>query len=317
MPSLRHMRLLVMFAACLCVTDVSAQEAPGPGDIGRAIREQVPSFWTVDEVRITASVNLGDPVEPNVKQRFEAVATPAVDLFVPDNSATGPFAPFLPLLPTAAGGSHRTLYGIATSTYRAGAWTVQAVLENPVGDLGRPADLFSQPTIVRGSEAEKALAERLRTDIVAGARTALEAALAKTRAAQAKATEQLEAAQRSRLAELRRAQAEQVAVLEADIGATGPRMRAALDALAHDHTSRLTALRETHAKEQAELARQLEADLAAANQRHGGAGEPRAGTCRGGREAQGRDQPTARAAAAGAAATEGRQRGGGGTDGDP
>jgi hypothetical protein len=268
MSSLKFVRLLVVFAAWAVVSDAFAQEAPSPEDISRAIREQVPSFWTVDEVRITASVNLGDPVEPNVKQRFEAVATPAVDLFVPDSAAAGSFAPFLPLLPTAAGGSHRTLYGVATSTYRAGAWTVQVVLENPVSDLGKPTDLFSQPTIVRGSEAEKAFADRLRTDIVADARTALETALIEARAAQSRAMEQLEAGQRSRLAELARTQAEQIAALEAELETSRPRMQTAFDTLERDYAGRLTALREKHTKEQAELARQLEADLAATNQRH-------------------------------------------------
>jgi hypothetical protein len=268
MPSLKFVRLLVVFAAWVVVSDAFAQEAPSPEDISRAIREQVPSFWTVDEVRITASVNLGDPVEPNIKQRFEAVATPAVDLFVPDSPAAGSFAPFLPLLPTAAGGSHRTLYGVATSTYRAGAWTVQITVENPVADLGNPADLFSQPTIVRGSEAEKAFAERLRTNIVADARTALETALAETRTDQARAIEQLEADQRNRLAELKRTQDEQIVALQAEIEASRPKMQTALDTLERDYAGRLTVLRERHAKEQAELARQLEADLTAANQRH-------------------------------------------------
>jgi hypothetical protein len=79
------------------------------------------------------------------------------------------------------------------------------VLENPVGDLGKPADLFSQPTIVRGSEAEKAFVERLRTDTLANTRAALETALAETRAAQARAIEQIETDRRNRLAAIGRA----------------------------------------------------------------------------------------------------------------
>ena len=52
-----------------------------------ALVQEVPTFWAVDDVKVAASVNPGDAVEPRIKQRVEAAKA---DLFVADTASDGP-----------------------------------------------------------------------------------------------------------------------------------------------------------------------------------------------------------------------------------
>ena len=82
------------------------------------IPREVPPFWAVGDVKVAASVNLGDAVEPRIKQRVEAAVAPKADLFVADTASNGMFGPFLPLVQTLKAGTARTLYGVVNSRRR-------------------------------------------------------------------------------------------------------------------------------------------------------------------------------------------------------
>src|SRR5436309_2992146 len=114
------MRYVVLAAAALVsiASTALADEQPSVELLTQALMQKVPPFWGVGDVKVTASVNVGDPVEPNVKQRLEAAVTPKTDLFVADTASAGMFGPFLPLVQTLKSGTARTLYGVANSTFR-------------------------------------------------------------------------------------------------------------------------------------------------------------------------------------------------------
>ena len=80
-----------------------------------ALTQEVQPFWAVDDVKVAASVNPGDAVEPRIKQRVEAAITPKADLFVADTASDGMFGPFLPLIQRLKAGMARTLYGVVNS----------------------------------------------------------------------------------------------------------------------------------------------------------------------------------------------------------
>lgn len=158
--------LLAMAAPALAaeVTDPKPVGTAPPSDaVAAAVGGALPAFWRVRTVTVTASVNAGDAVEPNVKQRIEADIEPTTDLYVEDPKAAGRYATFIGVLPTAAAKSPRKLYAVLTATYRAGQWRLDVRAENGVDDLGKPADLFPRPIVVEGSEDEAKLIDRIKT----------------------------------------------------------------------------------------------------------------------------------------------------------
>lgn len=135
-------------------------------DLGEPPRElivtkvnlEIPSYWAMRDVEIVAGVNTGDAVEPMIKQRFEAIVAPETALYEPDSAECDSYQPIVLVLDTS---ETRILHGIASSTYRAGEWIMQIVLENGVRDVGLPRDRFPQPTIVHGSEQDAQMMDQL------------------------------------------------------------------------------------------------------------------------------------------------------------
>lgn len=159
-------RLAAATALVCCVTTASlALDEPSKEVLASQIAASLPIYWSVSDIRIVASTNAGDAVEPEFKQRFEALVSPRSNLFLADESAKDAFGPFIPVLPTLAADASRTLYGVATSTYSAGEWLINLKMENDVAGPGMPVDLFGGPTVMRGSEEESQLRERLRADV--------------------------------------------------------------------------------------------------------------------------------------------------------
>jgi hypothetical protein len=197
---MRRLAVAVLFA--LTSWAAVAQEGPPTERLAESVKATIPSFWSLGDLRVVATANLGDAVEPRIKQRLEADVAPIADLFVVDGAAQASLAPFTPLLPTVAAGTKRTLHGIANSTYAAGVWTVELRLENAVAGLGQPVDLFGSPTVVRGSEEEARLRERLRTDMIDRLRAQLASEREQVEAQLRDATSRFQAQQEAELARL-------------------------------------------------------------------------------------------------------------------
>lgn len=144
---------------------LAALGSPSPQLLAERLAPIISPYWSVTGVTITASVNTGDAVEPNFKQRFEATVKPSSTLYVKNAGAAEAFAPYVPIVPTVSAEATRTLYGIAQSTYSAGQWSTKFELENSVASLGMPRSMFSTPTVVRGSKEEARIQDMLRPDV--------------------------------------------------------------------------------------------------------------------------------------------------------
>jgi hypothetical protein len=265
----------------------AAEVGQAPAWLQAAVAGQLPAWWSIGEIRVTASVNQGDAVEPKLKQRFEALIMPQADLFAEDKSSVGSFGPFLPIIATTKAGTARTLYGIANSTYSAGNWATELLFENSVGGLGKPVDLFPSPTLVRGSEDEKTIVDRLRADAARTAKEALAADLDRLKAEHAAATRAIRAAQEKELDELKTAHALELGRLEARHKDAVARQQAALadvegavqqtkgeaeaiiEAVRKARDSELAALKETFAAEEARARAALEAKRSTFRAQHG------------------------------------------------
>src|SRR5687768_16653075 len=101
-------RLVIAVLLSLASWGAVAQEGPPTERLAESVKAVIPGFWSVGELRVVATANLGDPVEPRIKQRLEAEVVPTADLFVVDGAAQASLAPFTPLLPTVAAGTKRT-----------------------------------------------------------------------------------------------------------------------------------------------------------------------------------------------------------------
>jgi hypothetical protein len=211
---------------------------------------------------------VSEPSTPRGEVQLEATAAPKADLFIADKASEDMFGPFLPLVPTLKAGTARTLYGIANSTYEAGEWDVELSLENPVDDLGTPVDLFPRPTLVRGSEEERTLGERLRADVAARARQELEGEIARLKVAHTSAVGALKAQQQKELEELKASHAAQVAEIENASEAARAEAEAARQELSRAHEARLAAMRQEHAAEEARAREALESRARELRARH-------------------------------------------------
>jgi hypothetical protein len=255
------MRSLLTLVLLIFSSGAAAQVVPPKERLVESVAGLIPTFWSVGEMRVIATANLGDTVEPKIKQRFEADVMPSADLFVTDTAAQATFGPYMPLLPTLAAGAKRTLHGISTSTYAAGAWAVEIKLENDVAGLGQPADLFSVPTVVRGSEEEARLRERLRTDMVERLRARL---AAEREQVETQLREALSAFQTRQAADLARVREEQAAALRQEEEELA-RMRSAfavqLEATHREREALLASLEQKHATGRAALVEQQQIDL--------------------------------------------------------
>ena len=71
-----------------------ALEPPGEVQIASALGSELPSYWTIDFVEVSASVSDGEEVSPPHRQRLTASAVPKEELYLPaaNNGSIGPFA---------------------------------------------------------------------------------------------------------------------------------------------------------------------------------------------------------------------------------
>ena len=135
-----------------------ALDPPGGAEISSTLAAELPAWWSVRSVDVTASVNEGDDVTPRYRQRFVADAFPKEDLYLPV-SDDGRIGPFTMLITTHAATRVRKLYGVATSVIALGEWSIKLGLENSVAGVGRPRSSYEGPVAVAGAEQTDEVAQ--------------------------------------------------------------------------------------------------------------------------------------------------------------
>jgi hypothetical protein len=239
-----------------------SQEQPPKEALTEAISQLMPPYWSISDIKIIASVNLGDAVDSNFKQRFEAVVSPSAALFVRDAESEGAYGPFVPVLPTLNADASRTLYGVANATYAAGQWSIAIKLENDISQLGMPLDMFPAPTIVRGSEEEGALRERLRADVTERVRRQLDAEEERVRTEHAAAVRALRSQYQNEIQKVETEHAAAMTKLRARLASAEQAIIADLERLAANHAAALKNLKERQERERAQLVNDQEQILA-------------------------------------------------------
>lgn len=159
----------------LAISVSTAQELPPTTDLQLRVAAKIPGYWSVENFRVVASENKGDPVSPAALLRFEADAVPSEDLFVATGDSIGPVTV---VLRTYESGQSQTLYGTMVLTYKAGSWDGSALIENPVDQLGRPSGSFGAPTVELGSKRH----EEILSAVISTAKRAIEDIVKKLKA---------------------------------------------------------------------------------------------------------------------------------------
>lgn len=167
--------ILAAFLIATTTLPALAQELPSTEDLEGRLRTTLPGYWNVSDFRLVASTMLGDPISPQALIRFEADIFPFEDLFSPIGERVGPFSV---VVQTYNGAQPRTLFGTMQLNYSTGAWSGKSTIENPIGDLGQPRDMFTDPTLVLGSDEQTGLLATLREDTIAAVRARLEGEIA-------------------------------------------------------------------------------------------------------------------------------------------
>jgi len=183
-------------------------DIPHVDDLVARVNQQLPGFWEIGDFRIVAKAAQGDPISPRTLIRFEADAGPKADLFMVTGDSVGPFTV---VVKTLKKDFSRTLYGTMQLSYRAGQWHGEAVIENPVDQLGQPMDFFPKPTLELGSERQTEILAAMRSEAVEVAYAEMEAEL---RRISAKQEEQADRLRAEAAASLRRLEQEHVTRLE-------------------------------------------------------------------------------------------------------
>ena len=184
----------------------SALEPPNDVQISAALANELPVYWIIDSVQISASINDGDEVSPRYRQRFVANAVPKEELYLRAVN-NGSIGPFTLLVTTRKMAESHKLYGIATSAFALGKWSTELTMENSVEGLGMPRSLFTGSVVVAGStEAEQATADLVRAqELIKTVSEGIARASVSSEVLQRLAleeTEALEAANRQRLTAL-------------------------------------------------------------------------------------------------------------------
>ena len=182
-------RLLLATTLLTTATIAAAQDLPTPETLDRLVTEALPSYWATENFETIATSRNGDAASPSAVVRFEVDAMPDSNLF----AEAGREGPFVIVVPTEPAETRRRLYGVHNLTYRAGQWSGDVTIENPVDGLGQPKDLFGGPVLVLGDEETEAKLEALRNTAVAGAGARQEAELVRLSAAHEQAMAELEA----------------------------------------------------------------------------------------------------------------------------
>ena len=183
-------------------------DIPHVDDLVARVNQQLPGFWETAEFRIVAKAAQGDPINPRTLIRFETDAQPKADLFMVTGDGVGPFTVVAKTLEKNVA---RTLHGTMQLSYRAGQWHGEAVIENPVDQLGQPVDFFPTPTLELGSERQTEILAAMRSEAIGVAQAAMEAELRRISAEQEERVDRLRA---EAAASLRRLEQEHAAQLE-------------------------------------------------------------------------------------------------------
>ena len=135
----------------------AADDAPGEEDIAKALGLWLPSYLSIEKIDILATVNDGDAINPRFRQRFVAETVPRENLYsVPTQNSD--LKPYIMLVETRTTQQPHKLYGVASSALVLGKWDLEFRMENGIDGLGQPVAMYSQPTIIIGSEdAERAI----------------------------------------------------------------------------------------------------------------------------------------------------------------
>lgn len=242
---------------------------PGLERIGETLQTVLPAYWKVSGIKIIATVNEGDAVDPKLKQRIEAKVLPVSALYTEAPGTAGKLSPYVIVIETAPADKPRTLYGIAYASYRAGKWSIRIGLENGVDQLGKPIDLIDRPTVVAGSEAAADIAKRL-SDAeklidehdkvkqtrssrfkaeIAALKARHAAAISAEKAGNAAELEALDKEQAKALSHLAKSAEEMRAPLDADLKRIKAEHRAALQKLKTKHILELAKLTDDQAVE--------------------------------------------------------------------
>ncbi len=244
-----------------------AQQAPEPADLAAALGLGMPAYWQVAKVEIQASVNDGDEISPQYRQRFTADVTPREDLF----RLVDEVEPFKVVAAVTPAGKSYKLYGIGFSTLQKGQWSTKLEMENSLGKLGKPQSMFDGPVVVagdatsqqaieafmQGRETAKALGER-------AARTAANADVLARLATEADAQERalLEDTYRRRLEALK-------GRIDADLAG----FDAAIDTMIADNRKTLAQLEALHGQKVAAATARAETVFAIAEATEEGAAQ--------------------------------------------
>jgi len=238
-------------ASLLLATSALGQALPDDTELSERIAQSLPAYWDVAGFRLVAQTDLGDAANPRSLIRFEADAVPANPLFTQVDTLD----PFAIVVPTQSDDEPRILYGVMDLSYRAGEWSGDIEIENPVDELGQPADLFSSPTLIMGEPEAEARIAQFRAQREVNLAAQLDRALTALRNDHATALRQLEADQQTELDAARRDHDTRLARLRAED-------REARDAAAAEHEAAMRRLVQDHRDAQAELRRTYAETLA-------------------------------------------------------
>lgn len=157
----RPLALLFVAGAALFSEPAFAVDAPSRELLQNQLATELPGFWTINDYDLRASVNLGNEVEPLVRQRSVATIAPAVDLF--EIVRVEGAVTFLQR--THLAGQPAPMFLLSSATWRAEQWQVAFEREtDPTANNGRPREAFAAPTVVIGTAEEVEHYERLTAD---------------------------------------------------------------------------------------------------------------------------------------------------------
>jgi len=101
----------VLLAAAVLCGPAGAGERPGSDALLQHLGMQLPAYWQVDEVTVTAEVNEGDAIDPQVRQRFQATVSSRDVLYLSDPATAVLPPPYVRVMQSLEAGARRALYG--------------------------------------------------------------------------------------------------------------------------------------------------------------------------------------------------------------
>jgi hypothetical protein len=151
--------------ACLwlaaCASD-PADSGPKQSDLQRTLATNIPAYYSLEGFHVEASQNVGDRVRPVFKVRFKAVVQLNTETFEEGEELKDA----LILVPSHAKGDRAEIYGVATSTLKAGSWKTIFDFDNdPISTMGKPRSFYlGKQTYIKGSADEATYRNQLRED---------------------------------------------------------------------------------------------------------------------------------------------------------